>query len=139
MKRVAGIGVLAVALAASVQGLTVDNTIAAAEASAQAWLALLDAGNYSESWASAASHLRDTIPESQWVARLSTERGSLGAVTSRSLTSAEFEQSRAGAPEGQHVVIRFATSFEHKPDAVEIVMPLKDSDGRWRVDAYSIK
>jgi hypothetical protein len=139
MKRFAGIGLLAVALAASVQGLTVDNTIAAAEAAAQAWLRLVDSGDYSQSWSTAARHLQGSIAESEWVSRLSEERGRLGAVRSRSLKSAEYEQSKPGDPRGQHVVIRFATSFEHHADATETVMPMRDADGQWRVDAYSIK
>jgi ribosomal protein S17E len=37
------------------------------------------------------------------------------------------------------VVIQFKTSFEHNPDAVETVTPMKDSDGQWRVSGYYIK
>jgi hypothetical protein len=139
MKRFAGIGLLAVSLVASIQGLTADTpVVATAEAAAQAWLGLLDSGDYSQSWSTAAKHLRDSIPESQWISRLSEERGGQGAVQSRSLESAEFVPSKAGAPEGEHVVIRFATDFEHHAGATETVMPMKDSDGQWRVVAYSI-
>ena len=139
MRRYGSIGLLAVFLTASMQGLTADANVAAAEAAAQSWLALLDAGNYSQTWSTAATHLRNSIPESQWVSRLTEIRSHVGSVKSRSLKSAEFVQAQSGATAGEHVTIRFATQFEHKPDATEIVTPTKDSDGQWRVDAYSIK
>jgi hypothetical protein len=139
MKRFAGIGLLAVSLAASIQGLSADTSVTAAEAAAQSWLGLVDAGNYSQSWSTAASHLRDSIPESQWVSRMTEIRTHLGPVKSRSLKSAEFANAHPGAPDGEHVVIRYTTSFEHKADAIETVTPMKDPDGQWRVNAYSIK
>ncbi|MFZ1904212.1 MAG: DUF4019 domain-containing protein [Steroidobacteraceae bacterium] len=139
MKRFAGIGLLAVSLVASIQGLTAATPVVATAArGAQAWLGLLDTGDYSQTWSTAAKHLRDSISESQWISRLSEERGSQGAVQSRSLESAEFVPSKPGAPEGEHVVIRFATDFEHHAGATETEVLIKDSDGQWRVDAYSI-
>ena len=139
MKRFAGIGLLAVSLVVSLQGFTADASVAAAQAAAQAWVALLDAGNYPQSWSTAAKHLQGSIPESQWVTRISGIRGQLGAVQSRSVASTEFVPAKPGAALGEHVVVRFATHFEHKADAKEIVTSVKDADGQWRVDAYSIK
>jgi hypothetical protein len=138
MKRFVSIGLLAVSLAASGQGVTADTSVAAGEAAARAWVALLDAGNYSQSWSTSAQHLRGSIPESQWVRHISEVRGRLGAVQSRSLKSAEFVPSRPGAP-GERVQVRYATHFEHQADAIEVVTPIKDPDGQWRVEAYSIK
>jgi hypothetical protein len=138
MKRIAAVGLLAVSLAVSMQGLTADASVAAAQAAAQTWLGLLDAGNYPQSWNTAAKHLQESIPESKWVSHISEVRSQLGAVQSRSV-AAEFERSQPGAPGGERVVVRFATHFEHKADATEIVTSIKDSDGQWRVEAYSIK
>jgi hypothetical protein len=120
------------------QGLTADASVAAAQAAAQAWLALLDAGKYSQSWSTAAKVVQESHPESQWVPHISAIRSRLGAVQSRSL-AAESAQSKPGAPQGEHVVVRFTTHFEHKADAAEIVTLRKDSDGQWRVEGYSIK
>ncbi len=46
---------------------------------------------------------------------------------------------RAGAPDGEYVVIQFETSFEHKRSAIETVTPMMDRDGKWRVSGYYIK
>ena len=37
------------------------------------------------------------------------------------------------------MIIQFATSFEHKKEAVETITPMLDADGSWRVAGYFIK
>jgi hypothetical protein len=44
-----------------------------------------------------------------------------------------------GAPDGDYVVIRFATSFEKKKSAIETVTPMRERNGTWRVSGYYIK
>ena len=44
-----------------------------------------------------------------------------------------------GPPDGQYVVIRFQTTFEHKRSGVETVTPMLEQDGGWRVSGYYIK
>jgi hypothetical protein len=63
----------------------------------------------------------------------------LGAVISRSLKAKNFATSLPGAPDGEYVVIQFATSFENKTSAVETITPMMDKDGQWRVSGYYIK
>jgi len=139
VKRFFGMGLVVAFLGAATQGLSADTPVAAAESAAQAWLALLDAGNYSQSWSTAAKRFRDSIAESQWVSRVAVVRGSLGAMKSRTITSAQFEHSLPGAPDGDYVVIRFSASYEHKAAATETVTPMKDPDGQWRVSGYYIR
>jgi len=111
----------------------------AADAAAQKWLAVVDAGNYAESWKQAASAFRKAVTAEQWNAALSASRGLYGALVSRKLRSAEYRTSLPGAPDGEYVVIQYDSSFEHKKSAVETVTPMKDSDGAWRVSGYYIK
>jgi hypothetical protein len=139
MKRFAAIAVLACFLGAAGQGSGADAPVAAAEAVAQTWLGLLDAGNYAQSWSAAAKHFRDSIAQAQWESRVSAVRGPLGAVKSRRIASARFERSLPGAPDGEYVVIQFSTSFEHKAEATETVTPAKEADGQWRVSGYYIR
>lgn len=139
MKHFLSIGLLAVSLAASIQGLAEDTSVAAARTAAQAWVGLLDAGNYSQSWSTAAKHIRDTIPESKWVSHISEFRGRLGAVQSRSLVAADFAHSQVPGAPGERVVVRYATHFEHQANASEFVTMVKDADGQWRMDGYNIK
>ncbi len=110
-----------------------------AESAARAWLALVDAGRYADSWSTAASMFRQRITAAQWEAAAAGARGPLGALKSRTLESATPRSSLPGAPDGEYVIIQFTSSFEHKASAVETVTPVKDADGKWHVSGYYIK
>src|SRR5439155_185766 len=77
--------------------------------------------------------------QAQWVTSVARVRGSLGSLKSRRLVSAKYARSLHGAPDGEYVVIQFATSFEKRAEATETVTPMKDRDGRWRVSGYFIR
>jgi len=117
---------------------SVDTPEAAAESAALSWLALVDAGNYAQSWSTASSYFRGRITQEQWVSAVSGVRKPLGGLKSRRLLSATFEPSRPGAPVGEYVVIQYTSSFEQKAAATETVTPTKDADGQWRVSGYYI-
>jgi predicted exporter len=111
----------------------------AAQSAASQWLALVDQGKYAESWEAAAAYFKNALPEQQWLQSMNGARKPLGKVISRKLLTARFMTSLPGAPDGQYVVIQYATSFEHKASAVETVTPMLDPDGKWRVSGYFIK
>lgn len=113
--------------------------VAAAETAALAWLSLVDAGRYAESWTAAATRFRQAIPQEQWESKAEYGRGALGALKSRKLRSATFTSTLPGAPDGEYVVIKLVSSFEQKAAAIETVTLLKDQDGTWRVSGYYIK
>jgi hypothetical protein len=106
---------------------------------ATAWLALVDAGKYAESWEEAATLFRSAVPKDAWVRQIGAVRGPLGALVSRTLTAKTYSTSLPGAPDGEYVVVRFRTEFKHKAEAVETVTPTLDKDGTWRVSGYYIK
>jgi hypothetical protein len=110
-----------------------------AEQSAQSWLALVDAGNYAQSWQEASSLFRAQVGKDNWQRRLHATRDPLGKVISRSLKGAEYTTTLPGVPDGQYVVLEFETSFENKRSAVETVTPMLDKDGTWRVSGYFIE
>lgn len=58
---------------------------------------------------------------------------------SRKLKSAKYTKILAGAPDGDHVVLQYETSFAHKQSSVETVTLMLDKDGRWQVSGYFIK
>lgn len=105
----------------------------------QDWLALLDQGGYAESWQHAADLFKKAVTQEQWEHSISAFRKPLGNVVSRDLKSSTYTTSLPGAPDGEYVVIQFATSFENKKFAVETVTPMLDPDGQWRVSGYYIK
>ena len=110
-----------------------------AQQSAEAWLALVDSGNYGESWEQAAQFFKAAVNKEQWQSALRASRDPLGKLLFRKLKSATFTKTLPGAPDGEYVVITYESSFEHKQSAVETVTPMLDKDGKWRVSGYYIK
>lgn len=131
-----GAVVLTVVLGAGVQAGEVEDR--AVEA-AKEWLALVDAGEYADSWTEAAGYFRNAVTQAQWIQAVDGVRRPLGSLVSRELKSAKFTSTLPGAPDGEYVVIQFGTELEHKASAVETVTAMKDADGAWRVAGYFIK
>jgi Protein of unknown function (DUF4019) len=116
-----------------------DHTEVAAESAALAWLVLIDADNYSASWSAAASLFRQHVSQSQWQTAAASARVPLGALKTRKLQSATHTRNVPGAPDGEYLIITYASSFENKASAIETVTPMVDADGTWRVCGYYIR
>lgn len=127
----------AIMISASVQAS--EEKEALAVKAADAWLALVDAEKYGESWQDAAGYFQEAVSRDQWQEALNGVRRPLGKVLSRQLKAKFFATELPGAPDGQYVVIQFDTSFENKRSSVETVTPMLDEDGHWRVSGYYIK
>jgi hypothetical protein len=110
-----------------------------AQQSAESWLKLVDSGNYGESWDQAAQFFKTAVSKEQWHSALRASRDPLGKVLSRNLKSCTFTKTLPGAPDGEYVVIKYDSSFEHKQSAVETITPMLGKDGQWRVSGYYIK
>jgi len=139
MRLLKSLAIVAVLTTASTQGSNAETPEGAAEAAARVWLGLVDAGDYAKSWVTGAEYFRNSVLQAQWVTSVARVRGSLGGLKSRRLVSAKYTRSLHGAPDGEYVVIQFATSFEKRAEATETVTPMKDRDGRWRVSGYFIR
>jgi hypothetical protein len=111
----------------------------AAVAAAQAWLKLVDDGNYGASWDQAATYFKAAVPRQQWETQISAVRRPMGKKLARTLDNARYMTSLPGAPDGEYVVITFNASFENKKTAVETITPMLEKDGKWRVSGYYIK
>ena len=111
----------------------------AALEAASAWLALIDDGEYAESWKQAASPFRSRMSRDRWVDAVRAAREPLGKLRSRSFLGAVCETGLPGAPDGTYVVIRYRAAFERKASAVETVAPMLEQDGIWRVSGYFIR
>ena len=139
MRRLAPLLTLAALAMISAAVLSADTPEARAASAALTWLALVDAGDYSKSWSTASEYFRGRVTQPQWVSAVSGVRAPLGVLKSRRLVSATFARSLPGAPDGEYVVIQFASSFERKADAAETVTPMKGPDGGWYVSGYYVK
>ena len=94
-----------------------------AVAAIEPWLALVERGDYSQGWESAAAPLKNSADRLDFVKSLTESRKPLGAVQSRKLVSKQYATSLPGAPKGQYVVVQYKTSFANKPSAVETIRP----------------
>jgi len=130
---------LAVALLTAQTTGAADTAEQAATKSAEAFLALVDKGQHDESWDAAAKLFQGAVTREKWKEALTATRTPLGKLVSRSLKVAKHTTSLPGAPDGQYVVVQFATSFENKKEAVETVTPMQEKDGTWRVSGYFIR
>jgi hypothetical protein len=116
-----------------------NNNTGVADAAAQKWLALIDAGNYSETWKEASAIFRGAVTEPGWENSMNTFRQPLGDLVSRKLKSAQHMTEMPGAPDGQYVVMQFETSFANKKSAIETVTFMLEKDGQWKSAGYFIK
>lgn len=121
--------------AAAAENAVVSN----AQSIARSWLALTDAGKYSESWDSAAVLFRAAMTKPDWEKALKSARSPLGALKGRTVKSATYARTLPGAPEGEYVVVQFESQFENKALAIETVTPMREKDGSWKVSGYFIK
>lgn len=111
----------------------------AAVAASDAWLRLIDAGDYAASWAEAADYFKGAITADAWAVQATAARAPLGACTSRTVKHTSYHTSLPGAPDGEYVVIQYTSSFANKQSAIETVTPMRGADGTWRVSGYFIQ
>lgn len=110
-----------------------------AEIAAKNWLELVDGKNYAKSYDDAAEFFKAMVKKDEWINTLTSLRSMLGPVESRKLVSKKFQNKMPGAPDGEYVIIIYKTDFRKKADAQEVIVPMLDSDGKWRVSGYHIK
>ena len=97
-----------------------------------AWLALMDRGEYSQSWEAASGWFRRKMGKEEWVGKLDEVRDPLGAVISRHVTGTRF------AAAGTRFEAKFKSAFETFPDAVETLLFIRER-GEWKATGYLIE
>ncbi len=138
-KMYAVIGTVVLGLCFSSLALADEAKEAAALEAAKAWLTLVDSELYGESWETAAAYFKSTVTKDYWKQALPAIRKLFGKPLSRKLGGVTYTTSLPAAPDGEYVVVEIATRFEKKEHAVETVIPMLESDGKWRVSGYFIK
>jgi serine/threonine protein kinase/tetratricopeptide (TPR) repeat protein len=96
----------------------------------EAWLALMDDGDYAQSWDAAAKYFQKTISKEEWIDRLGSARRPQGKVITRKLRTARGFGSR--------YTVKFDTQFAGLKAAVETVYFSRERDGQWRAIGYLI-
>jgi hypothetical protein len=110
-----------------------------AEQASEAWLGMMDAGQYGDCWKAAAAVVRSAVTEEKWTATMKNVREPLGKVVTRKVQSATHTGMLPGVPDGDYVMILYETSFEHKQTAQETVVMSREKDNVWRVAGFYIK
>jgi hypothetical protein len=109
-----------------------------ATAAVDAWLKLLDQGNYGEAWDRTGAQFKKIAAKDAWVKQITPYRGALGAVKSRTLESAVYSDSIPDLQPGEYVLIKYKTSLGNK-DLHEEITVQKENDGVWRSLGYYVR
>jgi len=105
----------------------------------QAWLPLMDAGRYAESWDAAAESFRNAGTRADWVEKSEKVRRPLGAMISRTFANMQQTKVFPGMPDGSYWLVELDSSFSGLKSAAETVVFAREKDGQWRVISYLIR
>lgn len=106
---------------------------------AQAWLGLVDRGQYTASWDAAAPLFQVSTTKEQWEGAARGARAPLGELGKRDLRAAEYKTSLPNAPPGEYVVVHYDSAFTKKAPAREIVTLMRAPDDTWKVVGYFVE
>ncbi|MCG8633069.1 MAG: DUF4019 domain-containing protein [Desulfobacterales bacterium] len=106
---------------------------------AEAWLSIVDKGEYDKSWEKTSEYFQNSVSKKDWTDALTGFRKPFGKVILRKVAQMKYTTSLPGAPDGEYVVIHFKTSFKNKASSFETVTPSLEKNGTWRVAGYFIK
>lgn len=109
--------------------------IAAARATVDTWLELVDGGRYRDAWALGSTYFKRVVSADDLVQAMETHRAPLGAVDDRTLRNALRTDSVAGAPDAPYVVFTFQTVFADRTTVVETVTAERE-EGAWLVAGH---
>ena len=104
----------------------------AARQSVEAWLSLIDAGNFSEAYDATGSLFRESVTAEEFRTSMEERLGLLGALESRTLSSTQRLTTIPDAPPGDYFVFEFDGVYELRPNARERVTAASESD-EWPV------
>ena len=106
------------------------------QVAAEAFLSLIDDGNYQESWTEASSWLQNNVDATQWAEYAGNMRQPLGLVSQRTFNTVEFHDSLEDMPDGSYALVFFDSVLADDRNASEMVGLMLDDDSSWRVIGY---
>ena len=112
--------------------------VEAARKAALAWLAIVDAEKYQESWKQTAPFLQQNFPEKDWEKKLDTMRKPIDPMVERSLHTTQFRDQFPGLPKGEYVAFVWETYFGAKHQMLESVIMSFDGT-TWKSIGYAVQ
>jgi len=104
---------------------------------AMAFLDMVDAGKYAESWDVLAGLFKEKVAKEDWIEKLSAVRAPTGLPVSREQQDSSYDTQVEGAPEGEYVMFIFDTKFKSAKKTEYVTVML---DGhQWKVAGYSMQ
>jgi Protein of unknown function (DUF4019) len=119
------------------QGFFTQKVLEDSAAAAMAWLKLVDANKYGESWDKTATLTKLTITRDEWIKTLEVTRRPLGSVTSRQVLDQRTAIDPSGMPKGYYIVMFYKTVFSHKTAFELLTLYLEDN--QWSVLTYQVQ
>lgn len=116
-----------------------DEEMAQSKAVADAWLKIVDAGDYGKSWDESSVLMKVTIQRGEWVKVLNSMRKHLGSVISRKLDKQAPAENPKGLPAGEYMAILYDTQFSGEASAKELVTLFEEKPQQWKVMTYFVK
>ena len=122
--------------------IILTSTIANAEqheamTAAKVWLALVDAGEYNQSWLTANKTLKEQSEKEEWANYLKAIREPLGKVISRKVTRSRTVSQIQGMPDGEYFQVQFEVKSLNRT-GMERMTVAKES-GSWKVAGYMLR
>ena len=99
----------------------------------KAWLALMDDGEFGQSWETATPYFQRAMAKAEWISRLQKVRHPLGSVRSRKFASGKYTAL------GHWFIAKYETSFDGLLAATETVTFAKQAGGEWLAVGYLIR
>ena len=112
--------------------------VAAAQKAAGAWLEIVDAEKYAESWKASAPFLQQHVSEAAWLNRLDTMRKPIDPLVERTLQTTQYREQFPGLPTGQYVAFVWETYFGAKHAMLESVIMSFDGT-TWKPVGYAVQ
>jgi uncharacterized protein (TIGR03067 family) len=107
----------------------------AATRAAEAWLKLIDAGEYVRAWEEADA-ITKSNPRDEFAQFFQELARKNGKPLTRTLTSREFERLGSGAPSDFSITLTYHVNYERAGDRTVTVGVVLQADGRWRVQTW---
>jgi len=134
-----GAGAGAAATGRAIGDPVAPDPVSAATLASDHFLAVIDAGNFGESWKGAAEVFKLGVSQADWITDLEAIHAKLGKTTMRELKTTQFSTTLRGAPAtGEYVTVSYLTKFANAPLATETLIVSKEADGEWRIAGYNI-
>ncbi len=103
------------------------------------WLQLVDDGKYAESWEQAAAAFKRAVTKGAWEHSVVAARSAFEPFGERTIFVARYTTELPNAQPGEYFILQYRTQVPGRRTVVETVVPMRDSDGSWRVAGYFVR